>query len=112
MCLFSSHLPVAFIMRKMYSYGHAEKNQVKRQIIDFILYLKVERNYALNTQRAYERDLMRLIDFFTNSTSFPLVWASVWHAAFVYHAIASQEYVVAQYSSSYVFYSRVANLFS
>ncbi|MDG2395472.1 tyrosine recombinase XerC [Candidatus Thioglobus sp.] len=36
---------------------------MKRQIIDFILYLKVERNYALNTQRAYERDLMRLIDF-------------------------------------------------
>ena len=36
---------------------------MKKQIIDFILYLKVERNYALNTQQAYERDLNQLLDF-------------------------------------------------
>ncbi|WP_428087364.1 tyrosine recombinase XerC [Candidatus Thioglobus sp.] len=36
---------------------------MKKQIIDFILYLKVERNYALNTQQAYERDLIQLLDF-------------------------------------------------
>ena len=37
--------------------------QVKKQIIEFILYLKVERNYALNTQQAYERDLNQLLAF-------------------------------------------------
>jgi integrase/recombinase XerC len=36
---------------------------VKKQIIEFILYLKVERNYALNTQQAYERDLNQLLAF-------------------------------------------------
>jgi integrase/recombinase XerC len=36
---------------------------VKKQIIDFILYLKVERHYALNTQQAYERDLNQLLNF-------------------------------------------------
>jgi integrase/recombinase XerC len=36
---------------------------VKKQIIDFILYLKVERHYALNTQKAYERDLNQLLNF-------------------------------------------------
>ncbi len=36
---------------------------MKKQIIDFILYLKVERNYALNTQQAYLRDLNKLFDF-------------------------------------------------
>ncbi|WPE17347.1 tyrosine recombinase XerC [Candidatus Thioglobus autotrophicus] len=36
---------------------------MKKQIIDFILYLKVERHYALNTQQAYERDLNQLLNF-------------------------------------------------
>lgn len=36
---------------------------MKKQIIEFILYLKVERNYALNTQQAYERDLNQLLAF-------------------------------------------------
>jgi len=36
---------------------------VKKQIIDFISYLKVEKNYALNTQQAYERDLNQLTIF-------------------------------------------------
>jgi len=36
---------------------------VKKQIIDFISYLKIERNYAINTQQAYERDLNQLIIF-------------------------------------------------
>ena len=36
---------------------------MKKQIIDFILYLKVERHYALNTQQAYERDLNQLLIF-------------------------------------------------
>lgn len=36
---------------------------MKKQIIDFIVYLKVERNYALNTQQAYERDLNQLHEF-------------------------------------------------
>ena len=36
---------------------------MKKQIIDFILYLKVERHYALNTQKAYERDLNQLLNF-------------------------------------------------
>ncbi|MDC9727636.1 MAG: site-specific integrase, partial [Candidatus Thioglobus sp.] len=36
---------------------------MKKQIIDFISYLKIERNYAINTQRAYERDLLQLLDF-------------------------------------------------
>lgn len=36
---------------------------MKKQIIDFILYLKVERHYALNTQQAYERDLHQLLNF-------------------------------------------------
>ena len=35
----------------------------EEQIIEFILYLKVERNYALNTQQAYERDLNQLLAF-------------------------------------------------
>jgi integrase/recombinase XerC len=38
---------------------------VKTQIIEFILYLQVERQYALNTQLAYERDLYQLVDFLT-----------------------------------------------
>ena len=36
---------------------------MKKQIIDFILYLKVERHYALSTQQAYERDLNQLLNF-------------------------------------------------
>ncbi len=36
---------------------------MKKQIIEFISYLKVERNYALNTQQAYQRDLHQLIIF-------------------------------------------------
>ncbi|HIF47012.1 site-specific tyrosine recombinase/integron integrase [Candidatus Thioglobus sp.] len=36
---------------------------MKKQIIDFISYLKIERNYAINTQQAYERDLNQLIIF-------------------------------------------------
>ena len=36
---------------------------MKKQIIDFILYLKVERHYAHNTQQAYERDLSQLLGF-------------------------------------------------
>ncbi|MCH9646048.1 MAG: tyrosine recombinase XerC [Proteobacteria bacterium] len=36
---------------------------MKKQIIDFILYLKVERNYAFNTQQAYERDLNQFLVF-------------------------------------------------
>ena len=36
---------------------------MKKQIIDFISYLKIERNYAINTQRAYERDLLQLLGF-------------------------------------------------
>ncbi len=38
---------------------------MKTQIIEFILYLQVERQYALNTQLAYERDLYQLVDFLT-----------------------------------------------
>ncbi len=36
---------------------------MKKQIIDFIAYLAVERHYALNTQQAYQRDLQQLIIF-------------------------------------------------
>ena len=36
---------------------------MKKQIIDFISYLKIERNYAINTQQAYECDLNQLIIF-------------------------------------------------
>jgi integrase/recombinase XerC len=36
---------------------------VKKQIIEFILYLQVERQYAFNTQLAYERDLYQFVDF-------------------------------------------------
>ena len=36
---------------------------MNKQIDQFILYLKVERQYALNTQQAYGRDLLQLLDF-------------------------------------------------
>jgi integrase/recombinase XerC len=36
---------------------------VKNQIIDFILYLSVERQYSIHTQQAYERDILQLLDF-------------------------------------------------
>jgi len=36
---------------------------VKTQITQFILYLRVERHYALNTQQAYQRDLQQLLSF-------------------------------------------------
>lgn len=36
---------------------------MKKQIIDFILYLKVERAYADNTCKAYEKDLFRLFEY-------------------------------------------------
>ena len=34
-----------------------------KQIIDFIEYLKIEREYALNTRLAYQTDLQKLLDF-------------------------------------------------
>ncbi len=36
---------------------------MQKQINQFVLYLKVERGYALNTQQAYTRDLQKLLDF-------------------------------------------------
>jgi len=36
---------------------------VKKQITQFMLYLRVERHYALNTQQAYQRDLQQLLSF-------------------------------------------------
>ncbi len=36
---------------------------MQKEIENFISYLKVERNYALNTQQAYERDLYHLLEF-------------------------------------------------
>lgn len=36
---------------------------MQKQIEQFILYLKIERNYAKNTQLAYARDLQKLLDF-------------------------------------------------
>jgi integrase/recombinase XerC len=36
---------------------------VKTQITQFMLYLRVERHYALNTQHAYQRDLEQLLSF-------------------------------------------------
>jgi len=36
---------------------------VKKQITQFMLYLEVERHYALNTQQAYQRDLQQLLVF-------------------------------------------------
>ncbi len=36
---------------------------MKNQITQFVLYLKVERNYAPNTQQAYKRDLQKLLTF-------------------------------------------------
>lgn len=36
---------------------------MKTQITQFMLYLRVERHYALNTQQAYQRDLQQLLSF-------------------------------------------------
>ncbi|HAE04897.1 MAG TPA: recombinase XerC, partial [Gammaproteobacteria bacterium] len=36
---------------------------MKTQITQFMLYLRVERHYALNTQHAYQRDLEQLLSF-------------------------------------------------
>jgi len=36
---------------------------VKTQITQFMLYLRIERHYALNTQQAYQRDLQQLLSF-------------------------------------------------
>ena len=36
---------------------------MKTQITQFVLYLRVERHYALNTQQAYQRDLQQLLSF-------------------------------------------------
>jgi len=36
---------------------------VKKQITQFLLYLRVERHYAINTQQAYQRDLQQLLSF-------------------------------------------------
>jgi len=36
---------------------------VKTQITQFMLYLRVERHYAINTQQAYRRDLEQLLSF-------------------------------------------------
>ncbi|CAC9995945.1 Tyrosine recombinase XerC [uncultured Gammaproteobacteria bacterium] len=50
---------------KIYQYGQNGKIQLKMQkeIEKFIAYLKIERNYALNTQQAYEKDLCQLLEF-------------------------------------------------
>ncbi len=36
---------------------------MKKQITQFLLYLRVERHYAINTQQAYQRDLQQLLSF-------------------------------------------------
>lgn len=48
---------------------------MQKQINQFILYLKVERGYALNTQQAYARDLQKLLAF--TQTQSVERWASL-----------------------------------
>lgn len=44
-------------------YGQQQKNQVKKAIQQFISHLQVERQYATNTQQAYQADLQELLGF-------------------------------------------------